>query len=148
MLYRVCNICGKRVPYRTKCECELKQQKERYKTYKNNRTDTREQKFYSSKEWERVRENISRHQFGMDLIDWYNREENIQQAELYHHIIELKDDWSLRFNKKNIIGLTQQHHMKIHSLMSKNDKYKERIQNYLKRILKEFEDIYYKNPGE
>lgn len=148
MLYRLCSVCGSKVPYGTKCQCELTKDKERYKMYQSKRDDTKEQSFYKSKAWINFRDSISTHQFNMDLIDWYEHKEHIADAETYHHIIELKDDWSLRLTDGNVIGLTQQHHMQVHALMNKSEKDKRKIQKYLKKILYAFEQEFYNTPGE
>lgn len=140
-LYRLCNICGKKVPYGTKCECEIKAKKDRYKLYKKNRKDKKEQDFYVSGEWINCRTNVATHQFGLDLIEWYKG--NTVYAERYHHIIELKDDWNLRITEGNIIGLTIANHIKVHKIMDRSYKDKINMQKYLKKILKIFENEFY-----
>lgn len=141
-MYRLCSVCGNKVPYGTKCSCEDKARADKYKLYKSKRDDIREQRFYSSKLWKNCRDTISSHQLGLDLIEWSKGNEDIK-AERYHHIIEVKDDWSLRLDIGNIIGLTQQNHMKVHKLMEKSLKDKLKVQKYLKEILFKFEKEFY-----
>lgn len=148
MLYRLCSVCGKKVSYGSKCQCELDKDKQRYKMYQRKRDDAKEQNFYKSTPWLKFRDTTSIHQFNMDLIDWYEKKEDIADAETYHHIIELKDDWSLRLTDGNVIGLTQQHHMQVHALMNKSEKDKRKIQKYLKNILYTFEKEFYNTRGE
>lgn len=140
-LYRLCSACGKKVAYGTKCNCEIKEQKESYKHYKSNRTDTREQEFYSSNSWIKCRNSIASHQLGLDIIEWSKGK--VVQAETYHHIIETKDDWSLRLDANNIVGLTKKNHIAIHRLMNKSSENKRKVQEYLKGILKKFEEEFF-----
>ncbi|HBJ1646323.1 UNVERIFIED_ORG: hypothetical protein B2H93_18270 [Clostridium botulinum] len=144
-LLRLCSICGNKVPYGSKCKCEIDNMKSRYKSYKYNRKDIKEQQFYSSKDWIKCRNNISTHQFGLDIIEW-NKGKTIN-AERYHHIIETKEEWSLRLDENNIIGLTQKNHRRIHILMNKSEKDKRNIQEWLKKLLNKFEIEYYDTPG-
>lgn len=148
-MYRLCSVCSKNVPYGTKCKCEIEKEKKknnrRYKRYRTKRDDIREQRFYVSGAWISLRENLKAHQFSMDLIDWYKTKGKgeISNAETYHHIIELKDNWELRLTPGNIIGLTQRHHMQIHALMNRSIKDKLQVQKYLKKIIYEFENEFY-----
>lgn len=82
----------------------------------------------------------------MDLLEWYNGNENVE-AETYHHIITIKDNWEMRLDQENIIGLTQQNHMKIHELYNKNLKSKEKLQNLLFYINRKFMENFY-TPGD
>lgn len=47
-VFRKCSICGNKVLEHTLCECEIAKKKEYYNRYKNNRTDKKEQQFYTS----------------------------------------------------------------------------------------------------
>lgn len=145
MLYRICR-CGKVINYTERyCkECSKKieeQKREKYKDYKKNRKDKKEQKFYSSKAWISCRDNIKKHQLGIDLIEWSRG--RIVDADTYHHIVELKEDYNKRLDKDNIIGLTQSNHLKVHSLMDKSEIDKRKIQEFLKELLEKFEKEYY-----
>lgn len=135
-LYRLCSVCSKKVEYGTKCNCEIKEQKENYKHYKSNRTDIKEQEFYSSSAWIKCRNSVASNQFGLDIIEWSKG--NVIQAETYHHIIETKEDWSLRLDANNIIGLTKRNHILIHRLMNKSSEDKRKVQAYLKKLLEKF----------
>ncbi|WP_238899452.1 hypothetical protein [Clostridium sp. YIM B02500] len=137
-MYRLCSVCGNRVTYGGKCKCEVNERKEKYKHYKENRTDKREQEFYSSGAWIKCRNSVASNQFGLDIIEWSKG--NIVQAEAYHHIIETKDDWSLRLDASNIIGLTKRNHIAIHRMMNKSCEEKIKVQNYLKELLKRYEN--------
>lgn len=69
MLKKICR-CGKVIDYNIKMcdECAKrcdKGKKESYKYYKKNRTDKKEQSFYCSKEWIRVRNTVRRKYTGL-----------------------------------------------------------------------------------
>ena len=144
MLLKYCNYagCSNKVPYGVKyCDEHSNEDKKRYIDYRNRRDDKKEQQFYSSKQWRDFREYISKKQFGLDLIEWYKG--NVVSAEVYHHIIEIKDNWDLRIDELNLIGLTQENHMKIHKLMDKSNKDKEEVIKMLKDILEKFYKEYW-----
>ena len=140
-LYRLCSVCHKKVPYGSRCNCEIKEQKNKYRTYQKNRTDKREQKFYQSDEWLKFKQSISTHQLGLDLYEWSLG--NLVDAEAYHHIIEIKEDWSLRLDADNVLGLTKANHNMFHRYMNESEEKKIKIQKYLKSILEKFEKEFY-----
>lgn len=140
-LYRVCSVCGDKVAYGTRCDCEMKEQKEKYRYYKDNRTDAKEQKFYSSSTWIKCRNSVASHQLGLDIIEWSKG--NVVQAELYHHIVETKEDWSLRLDASNIIGLTKRNHISIHKVMDRSHEDKIKVQEYLKKLLNKLENEFF-----
>ncbi|AJE10162.1 hypothetical protein [Clostridium botulinum] len=140
-IYRKCTECGKKVLEGTLCKCEEKRRKERYKEYRMNRNDKKEQSFYSSTTWIRCRDSVAVHQFGLDLIEWSKG--NIVQAETYHHIEPIKSDWSKRLDSSNLIGLTQENHIRVHTLMNKSDKDKIMIEKFLKDLIKKFNKEFY-----
>lgn len=144
-VYRKCTECGKKVLESTLCKCEEKKKLQSYKNYKARRMkDLKEkecQQFYSSDAWIRCRDSVASHQFGLDLIELSKG--NIVAAETYHHVVEIKEDWSLRLDDGNIIGLTQENHIRVHKLMDKSDKDKKAIQKFLKELLQKFEEEFY-----
>ncbi|WP_242845741.1 hypothetical protein [Clostridium novyi] len=148
---KICSRCGRveidyNEKYCKKClRISNKEQKESYKEYKNRRMkDTEErkrQKFYNSKAWISCRDNIKKHQLGLDLIEWSKGK--TVDADTYHHIVELKEDYDKRLDKDNIIGLTQSNHLKVHSLMDNSERDKRKIQEFLRKLLEQFEKEYY-----
>lgn len=120
-----------------------KENKERYKTYKANRlkndTEKKIQEFYKDPRWIRVRELVRVKQYGIDILEYYRTGE-IVAAEVYHHIICTRDDWSKRLDIYNILGLTNSNHQKIHRQYSKDSKTKEHTQKMLKGLLWKFYD--------
>lgn len=139
MLYRLCNVCKKRIEYGKQCQCEIDREKARYKEYASSRTDKDIQKIYASKRWEEVRELASIQQCGLDLYSYYI-EGKIVQAETYHHIIEVKEDISRAYDVTNIIGNTQANHMLIHSKYNKGNKDKKEMQELLFSLLERWKE--------
>ncbi len=141
---RKCSVCGKKVPQYTQCTCELKKRLENYKDYQKRRLQDEAEKervsFYQSKEWEQCRDNVARHQYNLDLLEWSKG--NIIQAEIYHHVIEVRESKDTMLDMSNIIGLTKANHNKVHYCMNQSKKEKEKMQNQLKEILKDFEHLY------
>lgn len=119
-----------------------KEQKERYKEYSNRRRRDAEQKkyqdFYSSKEWERVRQAVIADCYGIDILEFY-RTGRIVNGERVHHIICLNDDFNCRLDVGNLIYLSEQNHRRVHAEYDKSDKDKEKMQKILFELLNKFD---------
>lgn len=145
MIYRKCTVCGCKIPQYTLCPCEQKKRLDNYRDYHQRRIQDEAEKervtFYQSDEWEQCRNAVASHQFNLDLYEWSKGE--VIQADLYHHVIEVRDSTEDRIDIHNIIGLTQGNHNKIHAYMNKGFKQKRDMQNKLMDILERFENEYY-----
>ena len=144
MLLKKCNYynCNKLVDYNVKyCELHKDTDKERYKEYKANRTDQKEQGFYGSKEWKIAREKAIHFAFGLDLIELYLNNE-IDEGETVHHIIPIKTDWNKRLDINNLFYLTQENHCKVHSLMNESKENEKYIINMLMQLKERFRKEY------
>ncbi|KOA90862.1 hypothetical protein [Clostridium botulinum] len=143
-LKKLCSRCGRVIDYRKRycstCSKEVEQLKRnRYKKYKANRKDTKEQKFYSSSYWQRVRQVALTKYLYIDVYVYYFKNE-IVEASTVHHIIETKREWGRRLDISNLFICSKETHKLIH------DKYKNqgeaRVQNELlelnKRFIQEF----------
>lgn len=65
-------------------------------------------RFYNSKEWKQVRHNVK---LSYDyLCQECLKEDKYTKADVVDHVIELKDDWSKRLDKNNLIPLCHYHH--------------------------------------
>ncbi|WP_090951771.1 HNH endonuclease [Parageobacillus thermantarcticus] len=79
-----------------------------YDKYKRNQ---QARAFYHSKEWERIRlAALARDNF---LCQHCLRNNRITPADMVHHIIEIKRDWSRRLDLDNLISLCNSCHNKI-----------------------------------
>ena len=94
----------------------LKKQKvERDKRYDENVRKTRDKKyheFYKSDEWERVKKAILVRDKG--LCQWCYKQGKLKSADVVHHIVELKQDWSRRLDPSNLVSLCHECHNRHH----------------------------------
>lgn len=133
---KFCSKCKIRLINRNEKCCSVCAAKEenRHKEYKKYRTDTKEQKFYKSKEWIAIRNLIKSKDNGMCLRCLANKE--IRPMNTVHHIKELKEGWSDRLNEDNLISLCEQCHQTIHKEYKTENKIN--IQQELKGLIKRF----------
>lgn len=119
------------------CEsCSIKydaRTKRRHKQYSKGRTDTKEQGFYNSSSWRRIKERVKFKDGGACLLckEFMDR---------VHHIEELKEAYDKRLDEDNLISLCESCHQKVHKQYKKSQKDKENMQNELKKLIKEFRD--------
>lgn len=75
--------------------------------YRKTRTDIREQKFYKSKEWKKLRE----HKRSINpLCEECLLVGMATPMDVADHIIEIKDDWSRRLDLSNLMSLCYECH--------------------------------------
>lgn len=134
---KFCSICNRNlIDIKEKCcsSCKDKLSK-RHSIYNQYRKDTKEQKFYSSKDWIKTRDTIRAIDNNLCLMCLDNNELN--DMDTVHHIEELKEDWAKRFDKDNLICLCESCHQKIHKKYLSN---KEEIQHELKILIKKYRE--------
>lgn len=107
------NNCNELIDYRNKyCEKHkelINQSNKDYERYRNERDKTYIQ-FYQGRVWKSTRKSVM---LEMDyLCQECLRQGYYQQANVVDHIIELKDDWSKRLDKDNLIPLCHSCHNK------------------------------------
>lgn len=73
------------------------------------------------------------------------RNKKIVQADLVHHIIEIKQDYSKRIDTGNLIYLTNSNNQLIHELYNKDKQTKDQIQRLLQSLLLKFKQEYCSN---
>lgn len=135
--------CGKIIDYSKQCcdECSIKNEQhraQRYKHYDKNIRDKETTVFYNSIEWGKVRTEVLHKYKGLDLYEYYINKK-IVYADTAHHVVELKEDWSKRFDISNLFPLTSGNHSTIHKLYNKD---KQRTQKLLLELLKRWESEY------
>lgn len=141
MLYKYC-VCGKKIEYiEGKCiECKAKEEverRERYKRYRDNRTDDKEQRFYNSKIWKSKRDQIISKYNYMSVYSYYTTG-LIIPADVVHHILQLKKNWSKRIDNYNLFPLTYEEHKIIHRRI--NEGHEEEVIKELKEMLERFRE--------
>ncbi|WP_371017395.1 HNH endonuclease [Pseudalkalibacillus sp. JSM 102089] len=107
---RQCNDpgCGQ-LTYDSYCELHSK---EVHKEYKRNRTDKREQAFYSSAAWKKVRE----HKRAISPLCEVCLPDRITPMDIVHHYqAEVKEDWSRRLDLSNLQSVCFSCHNKLHA---------------------------------
>jgi len=134
-IYKRCSRCGSRLPSGTKCECAKNAEKQRQREYDLNKRDKKADQFYHSDEWGLAREDTIAYYAGIDIYSYYVLN-SIEYGSIVHHIIPLKDDWSKRSDKSNLIYLTDINHGLIHKAM-RNGEYVETI-NLLCKLVERY----------
>ena len=132
-IYKRCSRCGKRLPEGTRCSCQKKRHQE-YDRYSRDRTS---KQYYNSKEWELDRAAALEADGGIDVYVFMTTGQ-IVLADTAHHIIPLKDDWSKRNDIENLMSLSHDTHSLIERQYKKD---KDRMQNELKEMLKQYRDM-------
>jgi hypothetical protein len=149
MLKKLCSYpgCHKVVNDGVKyCEKHQAKDKERRREqnreYKRNRMqdadEARRQRLYTSEAWRRFRIAQRSKQFGIDVYEYYTTG-RIINAEEYHHIQDVKEAWTKRFDSENVIGLSRENHELIHTEYAKGYVEKKRMQRILREMLLRFE---------
>lgn len=97
--------------------CEQHKHKEqqsnadRHRYYDEHIRDQKAREFYHSKEWQRVRQAaLMRDNY---LCQHCLRNNRITPANIVHHIVEVKKDWSKRLDLNNLVSLCNSCHNKI-----------------------------------
>ncbi|MGL5084935.1 MAG: hypothetical protein ACRC68_04335 [Clostridium sp.] len=117
-------------------------EKERYKEYKKRRGTIKEKKkqqdFYNSSSWLRLRAAVIAGCYGIDIYEYYTTG-RIIQGQSVHHIIEVDEDWDSRLDILNLIYISEQNHRKIHAEYNKSITKRKEIQKKLFKIIEKFE---------
>ncbi len=145
-LKKFCPRCGKIIDashrYCDECQAILdekkkqrwKNDKERHRKYKANRTDIREQRFYSGKKWQQAKDWAANKYKGMCLYSYY-KYNKIVPYDTVHHIVEVKEDWDQRLNIYQIIPLTESVHQMVHKMYEKSPEDKAKMQQELRDMI-------------
>lgn len=116
---------------------QYRKQKFKHRRSKMNFIENKLDRFYSTKNWEKIKDIVKIKQFKFDIYD-YMTKGIINYAQRYHHIIELREDFQRGLDPSNIIGLTERNHQIIHGLYNKNEQIKKETQTFLFKILEDF----------
>lgn len=144
-IYKICSRCGRIVETGKECEC-LKAYRRSYKAnrdkkYDKEKRDKRSREFYMSRTWRECRKNI----LDSDEIDIYlfMTSGKMIPADTVHHIVPLRDDWTKRYARDNLMSLSAGTHSAI-EYMYRQDK--EKMIDELSKMTKEFRNM--KKNGE
>lgn len=135
-LFSLCKKCGVKILY-GKNYCK-KCSKEKYIEDKNNIRyydthirDKKAIKFYHSREWKRLVEQVKQRDNG--LCKLCLEKHSIKNYDVVHHIIEIKEDWNKRLDIDNCICLCNSCHNVVHSKY--NTKAKNEITKHLQEMV-------------
>ena len=135
MINKICPYCHNIIQYGNNCKCIDKHNKIRHKEYKKYRTDNKEQVFYNSKDWIRIRDYVRIHYNSIDVYVLY-KTGRVECGDIVHHVVEIKDNWDKRLDVNNLIYVSSSTHQYIHCKYSQGKKEKEKMQNELIEAIK------------
>ena len=106
----------------------------------NNR-DNKEQCFYASLSWRRLRKYVLTQCKGICVycLMEHNR---FTESKDVHHIVTLKEDWDKRLDSDNLICLCRDCHLYIHEVYTQDEGARIKLQEKLQKFMKEFKDKY------
>lgn len=130
---KICGICKRVIDQDKECECRGKQIAESNKQYDKYTRDKKAHAIYESKSWRFIRNIVKTRdnnlcQCCLDLKE-------ITPIELVHHIVEVRNDYSLVYNMNNLIGLCNKCHGEVHSAYDRSDSEKIKTQKHLKELI-------------
>ena len=134
-IYKRCSRCHRRIPEGTKCDCS----KRRYKEYDKDKIDSKEKKFYSSGEWEKIKDKAKDRFNGMDIYSLYVLNK-VEYGQTVHHIEPIKENWNRRLDLENLIYLTESNHRLLHNRMDhgEHDEVINELHELVNKFKKEF----------
>lgn len=100
--------CGKCIPIGDSSCSECSNQGDRHKIYDKHQRDKKSAKFYSSGQWQRVREQVMIRDKGLCVHCLADK--SINKADVVDHIVPIKQQWSLRLSMSNCQALCNHHH--------------------------------------
>ena len=98
--------------------------------------DSRSKKFYDSEEWRRTKQRVLDLD-GMDVYE-YMTTGRIIAPDTVHHVIPLRDDWSLRCDPSNLTSLAASTHSRIEQEYRRD---KQKMIKKLSAMLKKFREL-------
>lgn len=131
-LYKLCSRCKKVIElgstYCEECDRIVKSnQNKRYNKYFRNKDS---QRFYNSKGWRRVINDIKQRDKGLCIVCLNNNK--IKYKDIIHHIVPLEEDSKeLSLKHSNLISVCLSCHNTIHNIYNTDDNSKKILQDKL-----------------
>lgn len=94
------------------CTDHIHAAQETHSEYKRNRTDKREQAFYHSGAWIKIRAMVMSRDHG--LCQQCMVDGRVTLADVVHHRVEIKANWLLRLVLSNLVPLCNGCHQRVH----------------------------------
>lgn len=126
-IYKRCPRCGARLPAGETCG--------RCKRFYPAKPDDIYARFYQSRDWHKARALCMSRMHGLDWYE-YLTAGRLVPGETVHHIVPLRDDWSLRLAPLNLICLTNQNHQLVHIELSAGGERREAVIKRLREALR------------
>lgn len=125
-IYRRCGKCGKKIAHGIKCECLKLTRKDYNKNVRYNNENKEYSIFYNSIHWKRMSSYI-RCKYNDLCLMCYFKYKILTIANVVHHIVELKEDYTKRLDEDNLITLCHSCHNILHG--NYTDKEKQKLHN-------------------
>jgi 5-methylcytosine-specific restriction protein A len=90
----------------------VEQAREKNSFYDRYKRDKKVNEFYRSADWNKARQQALLRDNGLCMHCY--RDKRIVMADMVHHVVAVKDDWSKRLEIDNLISLCNSCHNKIH----------------------------------
>lgn len=134
MLIKKCR-CGRLIPQGAAmcAEC-AERDKARHIAYNHAIRDQKAAIFYTSHDWRVCRAAVLAHYDNLDIYDLFINH-RVTPADHVHHIVDLSDDWSLRFCSNNLIPLSHSNHSIISQFYCRDVNTKNKIQQLLRGLI-------------
>ena len=126
-IYKRCSRCGRRLKAQERCPCYARR-------YDDDKPDERWRAFYLSAGWGKARAAAIARCQGIDWLE-YLQTGRLVPGDTVHHIIPLKEDWSLRLSADNLIYLTSSNHQLVHKELSAGGRRREAVIELCRRAL-------------
>lgn len=97
---------------KTYCKNHEKNAQETTRKYNQYKRDPKVNSFYRSTKWQKARAVALARDNG--LCQRCLKQSRVRQAQMVHHIVEVKDDWELRYNLDNLESLCHECHNRLH----------------------------------
>lgn len=105
----------------TYCKTHQKNAQESTRKYDKEIRDPITNAFYRSVEWVKVR--LLALERDNHLCQWCLKDGELNKADVVHHIIEVKDNWSLRLVLSNLVSLCHKCHNRHHKGSPRGQKF-------------------------
>lgn len=99
---------------KTYCKTHEKNAQKITRNYNQYKRDPKINSFYKSTKWQKVRAVALARDKGLCLRCL--KQGRVRQAQVVHHLVEVKDDWKQRYNLDNLESLCHECHNRLHKL--------------------------------
>lgn len=124
----------------TYCKVHAGISAERHAEYDRSRRDRKAKAFYNSAEWQMARAAALARDTGIDVYI-YLTEHRIVPANMVHHIVELREDYSRRSELSNLISVSRETHEGVIREAYKKPGTKRKMQQELRKAVENYQKV-------